>query len=99
MVKFFFFLFDYFLIFFFVFFIDHDTQGTQNWKGDMTGTLLHWDTGLGWRDGPYPRTACYDILCGTKQWKGIEHHDPNPPTVFIIILIKFIIFLIFSKIV
>lgn len=47
----------------------------------MSGTLLHWDTGLGWRDGPFPRTACYDILCGTKQWKGIEHHDPNPPTV------------------
>jgi hypothetical protein len=57
---------------------DHDTQGTQNWKADMSGRLLHWDTGLGWRDGPFPRTSCYDILCGTKQWKGIEHTDPNP---------------------
>ena len=60
---------------------DHDTQGTQNWKADMSGTLLHWDTGLGWKDGPYAHTSCYDILCGTKAWKGVEHHDPNPETV------------------
>ena len=66
-------------------FKDHDTQGVQNWKADMTGNLLHWDTGLGWRDGPYSRSTCYDILCGTKQWKGVEHHDPNPETVIIII--------------
>lgn len=46
----------------------------------MSGRLLHWDSGLGFRDGPYPRTSCYDILCGTKQWKGIGHHDPNPET-------------------
>eukprot|EP00012_Vannella_robusta_P000216 CAMPEP_0206183466 /NCGR_PEP_ID=MMETSP0166-20121206/655_1 /ASSEMBLY_ACC=CAM_ASM_000260 /TAXON_ID=95228 /ORGANISM="Vannella robusta, Strain DIVA3 518/3/11/1/6" /LENGTH=369 /DNA_ID=CAMNT_0053598327 /DNA_START=125 /DNA_END=1234 /DNA_ORIENTATION=+ len=59
---------------------DHDTQGTQNWKADMSGTLLHWDTGLGWKDGPYAHTSCYDILCGTKAWKGVEHHDPNPET-------------------
>ena len=25
--------------------IDHDTQGVQNWKADMTGRLVHWDTG------------------------------------------------------
>jgi len=59
---------------------DHDTQGIQNWKADITGKLIHWDSGLGWRDGPYPRTACYDVLCGTKQWKGVEHHEPNPET-------------------
>jgi len=53
----------------------------------MTGNLLHWDTGLGWRDGPYSRSSCYDILCGTKQWKGVEHHDPNPETVIIIFII------------
>jgi len=57
---------------------DHDTQGTQNWKADIQGRLLHWDTGLGWRDGPFPRTNCFEVLCGTKQWKGVGHHDPNP---------------------
>eukprot|EP01095_Lingulamoeba_sp_RSL-Kostka_P006344 TRINITY_DN198_c1_g1_i1.p1 TRINITY_DN198_c1_g1~~TRINITY_DN198_c1_g1_i1.p1 ORF type:complete len:409 (-),score=92.62 TRINITY_DN198_c1_g1_i1:7-1233(-) len=58
---------------------DHDTQGIQNWKADGTGQLLHWDSGLGWRDGPFSHSSCKDILCGTKEWKGIGHHDPNPP--------------------
>ena len=47
----------------------------------MTGQLLHWDTGLGWQHGPYPVSACYDVLCGTKEWKGVAHTAPNPKNV------------------
>lgn len=59
---------------------DHDTQGIQNWKADIASQLLHWDSGLGWRDGPFSHRRCLDILCGTKEWKGVSHYDPNPPT-------------------
>lgn len=57
---------------------DHDGAGSQNYKREGQGQLLHWDSGLAFRHGPHGIEGtvkpgkvrrCTDILCGLSVWK------------------------------
>jgi len=47
---------------------DHDSQAGHNYRADAEGTILHWDSGLAWRHGPYAREKCTELLCGAVPW-------------------------------
>lgn len=47
---------------------DHDSQAGHNYRADVDGMILHWDSGLAWRHGPYAREKCKELLCGAVPW-------------------------------
>ena len=56
---------------------DHDKEWEFNWKATKENNNLHWDSGLGWRHGPFGLESCLEILCGTTKWR--EQQTPQEP--------------------